>query len=187
MLPTTFTAGDTFSALQSWPSYPASSGWVGKLRLVPRSTGTPIEVTATASGDAHQFTVAAATTANWTAGPYSVVTWVERAGEVRTIGTADQITVAPNPRTLAGALDTRTQARKTLDDLLAARATWSTSMGRVRKYVIGDRQREFATSQELTEEIAFWQARVDAEEAAAREAQGLPRQNRVLVTFTRPR
>lgn len=186
-IPSQIVAGDTFSATESWPDYPASQGWVGKLRLVPRDSGAPIELVASASGDAFAFSAGATTTAGWAAGQYSALAWVEKAGEVHTVGSTVQLVVAPNPRALSGALDTRSQARKTLDDLLAARAAWSVSQGRVRRYTIADRQREFATPAELDAEIAFWQARVNQEEASAREAAGKPRQNRVLVTFTRPR
>lgn len=186
-LPTTHTAGDTFTHTASLAAYPASSAWVGKLRLVPRAAGgAAIELTATASGDDHTFTASAATTTNWPAGDYTLVQWVEKAGEVRTTETG-QLTVAANPRTIAVGTDTRSIARRTLADLIAARSTWATTQGRTRRYKIGDREREFASAAELSQEIAFWQGQLAVEDNASRLAQGLRPKNRILTRFTRPR
>lgn len=186
-LPSTHTAGDTFTHVASLADYPASASWVGKLRLVPRAAGgSAVEVTSTASGDDHLFTVAAATTGNWPAGDYTLVQWVEKAGEVHTTETG-QLTVVANPRSIAVGTDTRSVARRTLADLIAARSTWATTQGRTRRYKIGDREREFASAAELSQEIAFWEGQLAVEDNAARLAQGLRPKNRILTRFTRPR
>jgi hypothetical protein len=160
---------------------------VAKLRLVARTgSSSPIELTAAASGDDHAFTVAAGTTAAWAALAYTVALWVEKGAEKYTVSQA-QLTVAPDPRALAAGTDTRTPPRKTLDDLLAARAVWATTNGRTRRYKIGDREREFASAAELDAEIRFWQGQLAQEDAAARLAAGVPSRNRILTRFTRPR
>lgn len=188
-MPQTHTAGDTLTLTRTWPDYPAGAGWVGKLRLVPRSAAggaAPIELTAAAVGDQHQFTALAATTAAWVAGSYAMAFWVERGADVVTTGT-DELQLLPNPRTLAAGTDTRTLAARTLADLLTARASFVATQGRVATYKIGDRERTFRNAAELNQEIAFWQAQVDNQTQAARLAAGLRPRNRILVRFSRPR
>lgn len=185
----THTAGDTFTRLRSWPAYPAGAGWVGKLRLIPRSTAggaAVIDLTATADGDAYRFTAAASATANWVAGAYALAEWVELAGAVHSTGT-DELLLAPNPRSLAAGTDGRSLAVRTLADLIAARAQFATTQGRVASYKIGDRERTFRNPAELNQEIAYWENQVAAEQQANRLAQGLAPRNRILVRFTRPR
>ena len=98
MFEATFTAGDSFSELRSWPAYPASAGWVLKLRLVPRSNaGAVIDLTAAAEGDDHRFTALASVTGGWSAGSYGWAEWVERGAEVYTTATG-QAVIAPDPR-----------------------------------------------------------------------------------------
>jgi hypothetical protein len=186
---TTHTAGDTFTRLRSWPAYPAGAGWVGKLRLVPRSTAggaAVIELTAGADGDTHLFTATAAATAAWVAGAYALAEWVELDGQVVTIGT-DELLVAPDPRSLTAGTDGRSLAVRTLADLIAARASFVASQGMVASYKVGDRERTFRTAAELNQEIAYWQGQVDSETQAARLAQGLRPRNQIFVRFTRPR
>lgn len=185
----THTAGDTFTRLRSWPAYPAGAGWVGKLRLVPRSTAggaAVIDLTASADGDAFRFTAAASATTNWVAGAYTLAEWVEKAGEVFSTGT-DELLLAPNPRAITAGTDTRSLAVRTLADLMTARASFVSTQGRVASYKIGDRERTFRTAAELNQEIAFWEGQVAKENSAARLAQGLAPRNRILVRFTRPR
>lgn len=187
MLPTTHTAGDTFAAPVSLAAYPASAGWAAKLRLVPRAAGgTVVELTAAAAGDGFQFTALPAVTTDWVAGAYSSVLWVERGADKYTVAQG-QLQIAPDPRTLAAGADTRSLPRKTLDDLLAARAVWASTQGRTRRYKIGDREREFNTAAELDAEIRFWQGQLANELAAERLAAGLRPRNRILTRFVRPR
>lgn len=186
-LPTTLTAGDTFAATVAVPAYPASAGWVAKLRLVARTgSSAPIDLTAAAAGDDHLFTAAAAVTVDWPALAHTAVLWVEKGAEKFSVSQT-QLTIAPDLRARGGGIDTRSLPRKTLDDLIAARAAWATTNGRTRRYKIGDREREFASAAELDAEIRFWQTQIAQEDAAARLAAGLPGRNRILTRFTRPR
>ena len=118
MQQTKLIAGDTLNFATSVPAYPASSGWVLKYRLVPRSTGTAVSLTSTADGDDHRITVAASTTATWSAGEYAWASWVEQGAEVYSIETG-QLTVAPDPRAMAVGTDTRTHAERMLDAIQA--------------------------------------------------------------------
>lgn len=187
MLPATLIAGDTFAHTETWADYPASAGWVGKLRLVARTgVAAPVELTAAASGDAQLFSASAVTTAAWTAGAYTAVLWAEKAGEVRTVR-SDQVAIAPDPRAIAAGTDTRGLAQKTVDDLKAARSEWARTQGRTRSYKIADRERTYATSAELDAELRYWEGQLAAENAAARLAAGFRPKNRILTRFTRPR
>jgi hypothetical protein len=143
-------------------------------------------LTAAGAGDNHVFMAAASATANWLPLAYTVALWVEKGAEKYTISQG-QLTVAPDPRALAAGTDTRSVPRKTLDDLIAARAVWATTNGRTRRYKIADREREFASAAELDAEIRFWQGQLAQEDAAARLAAGLPGRNRILTRFVRPR
>ena len=118
MQQTTLTAGDTLTYLTTIAGYPASAGWVLKYRLVPRVSGTAQTLTSTASGDDHRITVAASTTASWTAGEYGWTSWVENGSEVYSVETG-QLTVAPDPRTMAVGTDTRSHAERMLDAIKA--------------------------------------------------------------------
>lgn len=188
MLPTTHTAGDTFNALVSLAAYPSSAGWAAKLRLVPRTTGAQaIDLTASpAAGDGFAFLALAAATSQWAPGAYTSVLWVERGGDKFTVLQA-QLQLAPDPRTIPAGTDTRSLPRKTLDDLLAARAAWARTQGRVRRYKIADTEREFNTAAELDAEIRFWQGQLASELAAERLAAGLRPRNKILTRFVRPR
>lgn len=180
-------AGDSLNFLTSTPGYSAADGWVLKFRLVPRTVGNDvISITTAADGEDHRTAIAAATTASWAADNYSWSGWVELGTEQYTVQTG-QIVIKPNPRTVAAGVDLRSVPRKTLDDLLAARATWATTQGRTRRYKIGDREREFASAAELNAEISFWQGQLNEELAAERLAAGRPSLNRLHVRFTRPR
>lgn len=177
-------AGDSLNFLTAGGAYPASSGWVLKYRLVPRTTGNAVqELTATAEGSDHRVAVAASSTSNWAADSYTWVSWVERAGEVYTLEHG-QLTVKANPRTVGAGYDGRSQARKALEDLNAALAGWSPLK---RRYKIGEREMEFNSPAEILKLISFWEGRVAEEDAAERLSKGLKPKNRILTRFVRPR
>lgn len=162
----TLVAGDSLNFATSTPDYPASAGWVLKYRLVPRGTGSAIELTATAEGDDHRVQVAAATTAGWSAGAYGWAAWVEKTGEQYTVDSG-QITVTPNPRTVAAGTDLRSEARKALEDLKTAHAAYVASNGTVASYQIADRQRTFRSVAEIVKLITYYEQQVAKEDALA--------------------
>ncbi len=171
-------AGDSLSFLVEGGAYPASAGWVLKYRLVPATVGgQPIDITATAEGDDHRVTLAASTTTNWAADTYSWVRWVDKAGEVYTLSKG-RLVVGANPRTLPAGYDTRSPARKALDDARAALAAWTP---KTRRYRIGERELEFNSVAEILKQISHWEIEVQREERAALLAQGLNAGNRMYV------
>lgn len=119
------TAGDTLNFTYTSADYPASAGWVLKLRLVQRGQGVPVTVTGAASGADHRVTVASAVTSTWQPGAYGWAVWVEKAGERFTLQSG-QCVIAADPAQAEEAADSRTHARKMLDAIeavLEGRAT----------------------------------------------------------------
>lgn len=187
MIPAKLHAGDSFSALEQLAAHPASAGWVAYLRLVARTHGnTAVTIDGTAEGDAHRLVAAAGSTAAWAADAYTWVLWVEKGAEVVTVSQG-QLQVLPNLREATAGADGRSLARRTLDDLMAAKAQWDTSGGRTRSYKIGDREMEFNSEAEIIKKIVFWESQVQREEDTARQAAGGRPRNRILTRFVRPR
>lgn len=120
--------GDTLSFTTTLADYPASAGWSLTYRLVPRTSGSAIEIAASASGDDHVVSVSATTTALWTAGEYSWAAYVTKDAERHTIegwtstdgryGGGSTILLRPDPA-IATSYDSRSSARKTLEAIEA--------------------------------------------------------------------
>jgi hypothetical protein len=166
----TLIAGDTLKFYTSVPAYPAGDGWTLKYRLIPRSSGSPILISASAYGSDYEVNVAAATTATWTAAEYSWASYVEKAGERYTVEQGT-LTVKPNPGSVS-TLDSRTDARKILDSLLALHQSNAVGQGMIVEYSIAGRSVRFRDTDDLLEQIRYWRAEVAKEERAARIAAG---------------
>jgi hypothetical protein len=167
-------AGDTLDFVTTLPDYPASGGYTLKYRLAPRSSGSAIDITCTADGDDHRCGAAASVTATWAAGEYSWSCWVEKGAE-RYSGTAypwrGECTILPNPATTA-TYDARTPARKALDAINAALATYA-ERAHVIEYEIGGRRMKFADQGALLVMRQRLAAEVAAEDIQAKLAAGL--------------
>lgn len=162
-------AGDTLKFTVTLTDYPASAGWVLSYRLAPRAAGSPIDFSATASGDDHQVNVAAATTASWTAGAYTAGAWVSRAGERYAIPSeGGQLTITLNPAALSGGVDTRSEAELALAAVTALITRKATSGDE--EYRINGRQLKSYPLPDLVKLQQKLRNEVDAERAAA----GLP-------------
>ncbi len=128
-LPTSLTAGTTWTWTRSFPDFLPSEGWTAKVRFV--GDNDTLEATATTSGSDFVFAIPATTTASKTAGTYRVVEYVE-SGTERYVAATTVVAVAANPLTLAPG-DQRTQdeldlaaARAALRDIVAGKAaSWS--------------------------------------------------------------
>lgn len=178
-------AGDSLNFLTGGGSYPASSGWVLKYRLVPRTVGgTAILLTATAEASDFRVAVAATTTATWVADSYNWFSWVEKSGETYTVASG-QLVVKPDPRTVAAGHDGRSQAEKALDEAKAAYSTYTTSRGTTRRYRIGDREMEFSSSADIVQLINYWELQVKRERRQKALAEGRPDPSRTYVRLNR--
>lgn len=113
--PTELRAGDTWRWTRSLANYPASSGWTLKYRYKNATGG--FEIVASASGADFSVSIAAATTAAYTAGTYAWTAWVEGGSSEKYTVDGGVCTVKADYRAAAAStpLDDRTHARKVLD------------------------------------------------------------------------
>jgi hypothetical protein len=135
-------------------------------------------------GDGYQVNVAPATTSGWTPGKYTWVAYVARPGERFTVESGE-VEILPDPAVSGSPLDLRSQARKALDDLKAARATWVSTGGRVKRYSIAGRDIEYKDAAEIDMEIAYWTKQVGEEQTGADLEAGRRPKNRILTRFVR--
>lgn len=175
--PESVTAGDLVTWLIALPDYPAST-WTLSYRLI-NSAG-KIDITAGASGDSHLVSVAAATSAGWTAGTYTWTKFVTSGLQRHTLASGS-IIVGRNLAAEAAGYDTRSHAKKMLDAIEAALISMSSGE---RLAVV---EAELATRrlkydlQGLMKLRDMYRAAVNAELAAERINQGLQPRNKLLV------
>jgi len=174
--PSSVNAGDTWRWTRSLADYPASAGWALSYTLINASA--KITVNASASGDDHAVTVAAATTAGYAAGTYDWRARVSKAGEVYTVGEG-RLTV--RNAFSAATFDARTHARKTLDAIEAVIEGRASSA--VAEYTIAGRSLKHIPVADLLALRDKYRAEVLREDAAAAVAAGLPDRRRVFVRF----
>ena len=111
-------------------------------------------------GSGHRVRVLPVATAAWAPGAYS---WACSATDGVNVCTVEQgqCQVLPDPRQAAPGLDTRSQARRALEDARAALAAWSPTR---RRYKIADREQEFNSAQDVLRVVSYWERQVDRED-----------------------
>ena len=174
-------AGDSLQFTTSVPDYPATGGYALTYRLVPRVSGTAIEIPATASGSDYLVSVAAAATAAWGAGEYSWHAYVTLGGARYTAGDG-QITIKPNPATISAGTDTRSDAEKAVADLKTALKAWSPTR---KSYTVGDVSMTFNSTTDILRLLSFWETALARETAAAASAAGRKSPRRVFMRSAR--
>ena len=177
--------GDTWAWERALSDYPASAGWVLNYVLVnathriPATSGT---IQSTASGDAHAISVAAATTAAYTAGDYTWQAFVTKAAERYTVGQG-KLKVRAGLTTASTASDQRTQAQIALDAATTALATYTASQGHVQEYEIAGRRMRFRSVKELRELVNYWANEVQKEADAENIRRGLGASRKIFTRF----
>ena len=83
-----------------------------------------------------------------------------------------QLVVKPDPFTVAAGYDGRSTARKALEDARTALAAWNPTR---RKYRIGDREMEFASTADIIKLITWWEQQVSREDVLAGRAENVGR------------
>lgn len=168
-VPASLRVGDTWRWTASFGDYPASA-WTLKYRFKSPAAG--FEVTAAADGDDYAVTVAATTTAGYTAGTYTWVAWVENgSSEVYTLATGiTDLDASLRAGTASAALDLRTHAAKTL----AAIEAWIEGRDPgVAEYEIAGRRMRYIPIADLLKLRQVYRAEVQAEQQAIDIARGL--------------
>jgi len=172
--------GDTINFPTFVADYLPADGWVLHFRLIPRTAGSPIDITTTQDADdatQHRAQVGAATTAQWTAGEYSWASWVELGAEKYSVSSG-VITLTPDPRVVS-TLDSRSQARTALDNVRAVIA--GTASANVLSYTIAGRQLQRYSITELLTLESKLKADVQREENCAAMASGQPSRRKTYV------
>jgi len=182
--PASLRAGDTWQwRREDLTDFPASV-WTLTYRFKNASGG--FEIVATADGDQFAVSVAAATTAAYTAGIYSWQAQVDDGTEKHTVENGSMEVLASFFATTAStAYDDRSHARKALDAInaqLEGRATADQQEYEIR---VNDSSRRVvkASFTDLIEAKKYYEGLVAAEEAKDRAAAGLPDKRRTYVRF----
>lgn len=166
--------------------YTPADGWAMTLRLVPRTSGSAIDIATTATDDGMEFAaeVASATTALWVAGTYSAFALVTKSGERKTVHIGE-VEILADPAT-ATSYDVRSEAQQTLEALRSALKSYnSNGQGHVAEYEIAGRRMKFRSSAEIVEQIRYWEGVVAAETAGARVQAGQSSGRKVYTRFMR--
>jgi molecular chaperone DnaK (HSP70) len=175
-------AGDLLDFDTTVDGYLSSDGYTLKHKLLPRTSGTPISLTATANDDGSYHTQSLpSATANYAAGWYTVKSWVEKSNE--RISLADQVfQILADPAT-ATSFDARTHARKVLDAIEAVlenRATLDQE-----EYAINGRSLKRTPVADLIRLRSAYKVEVSREVAAEAMAAGLANPRRIYLRMGR--
>jgi len=180
-------AGDTFTwkdALADYPADAAGTGLAGTWTLTTEIVGASADLgtfTATASGSTHLTTVAAATTADWSAGDYSYQQFAtENDAGTRHLVAEGWLTVVANLAT-AATHDGRSHVKKTLDALQA------TILGKASQdqlsYSIAGRALQRMSPEELIKWESHYKALYAQELRALRTEKGLGHHGKIRTRF----
>lgn len=176
-------AGDTLRWTVRLPEHPANEGWTLSYRLI--NAGSTIDLVAgpdPQQPELHLVSVAAATSAEYLPGTYTVTKFVSRGLDRYTLAQGE-IRVLPDLAASATPMDARSEARRALDDLRAALRRWLSTQGAVSEYEIAGRRMRFASMEDIQKRIQLAESEVAREVEAERLAAGLGRRRRVLVRF----
>lgn len=173
-------AGDSLDFTTTVAAYPATAGWTLKYVLVPRFTS-PSRAAITLTATTHDVTayrvqVGPSITAPWAAGAYSWSSYVEQSGQRVTLEQGQELTVAPDPATMAAGTDLRSDNVKALAGAKAALAGFTASNGAVEEYAINGRRMKFRAAADIVALISHLQGEVLREQrkAAADAGQASP-------------
>lgn len=181
-------AGDSLDFNTEVADYPATDGWTLKYRLTPRFT-TPAQAAITLTAATYQTTgyrvQAGPSETAWEAGVYSWASWVEKTGSRVTLEQGAELTVAPDPTTMAVGTDQRSDAVKALASAKAALTAYTASNGAVEEYAINGRRMRFRAAGDIVALISHLQGEVLREQRAAAHLAGQANPSRFGVRLAR--
>lgn len=160
--------------------YPPASYALSYFLKIEGSTVSPISLTASESGNEYQVTVAAATTAGYTAGTYRWDAYMTRSSDSARVRIGfGQLVVLPNRATSTA--DPRSHAQKVLaaiEALLEGRSTQD-----VNSYSIKDRSLSKMTAEELVQWREYYRREVNREKINERARLGKSTGRTMAVRF----
>lgn len=165
--PQTIRAGDTIGWTEDLQDYLPANGWSLKYRIL-WAAGAAYAFTAVVVNTTYGVTLTATDTASFIAGNATLVAYVEKgAGASLERETLSQtaLTILTNLTTTAN-LDSRSEAKKALDDLnLALAAHIAGGSGHISEYEILGRRMKFRDTKSITDLIAHYEIKVAKENA----------------------
>jgi hypothetical protein len=177
--PLQIVAGDYIQWSKALSDYLPVDGWVLSYALI--NSLAKISITGTTGSDGnHLITIAAATSAAYTAGIYSWQSYVTKASQRVNIGTGD-IEIKPNFASLT-TLDARSLVKQTLDAInteILARATG----GMTQEYTIGNRSLKKCTAGELITMRDKFTILYNQEVNAEKVRNGMKANNKIYMRF----
>lgn len=179
--PDSVRAGDTIAWQKTLSDFPASSGWTLKYRLI--NAAGSIDIVASASGADHLVSVSATTSATWQPGTYQYQSYVTKAAERYTVAIGS-VEILPNLAAQVAGYDTRSTAKKTLEQLEAAHADYvSKGQGITQRYTIQDREIWFRSAADIIKLMNYYRNLVAQEEAAAAIKDGVKKLRTIQASF----
>jgi hypothetical protein len=177
------TPGTTWTWEIALRDFPATD-YTLKYRFAASATAL-FSVTSAANGSAHRVTIAAATTAGYSAGKYAWVSWAEDGSGNKYEQGRGVLEVLPG---LASG-DPRSHARKALDAIEAVLENRATQDQMSYEISVGGSLRRLGRTPlpELTALREYYRAEVARENRSDKLRRGVPSRTRVLTAFTRPR
>lgn len=178
-LPSVINAGETLLFAVQVAGYPPGDGWTLSYFLKNKDAAV-VELTSTASGQDHLFSIPASTTGAWTAGEYFGVARVDDGTSYRVIADV-RVEVRQDMSQVGPDYDPRSHARKCLDAIEAVME------GRASKDIINTTIAGQSVGRMTPEQLAFWRnyyrAEVSAEDAAIDAANGKATGKNILMRF----
>lgn len=178
-LPSVINAGETLLFAVQVAGYPPGDGWTLSYFLKNKDSSA-VELTSTASGQDHLFSIPASTTGTWTAGEYFGVARVDDGTSYRVIADV-RVEVWQDMSQVGPDYDPRSHARKCLDAIEAVME------GRASKDIINTTIAGQSVGRMTPEQLAFWRnyyrAEVSAEDAAIDAANGKATGKNILMRF----
>jgi len=178
--PDSLRVGDTWKWTKLLSDFAPADSWVLNYALtLQASTSALIQIVTTDNGDGtHLASVAKATTAAYTAGDYSWHSFVTKTTDRHSIEQGQIVLLKDLD---AGAVDSRSDIKKTLDALQATILS-KASMDQL-SYSLGGVSFARMTPSDLNDWEAIYQQKYDAELNKERSARGLATGNRILGRF----
>lgn len=178
---------ESFAAAEDDTQLKASDGWTEYYRIINSSNLIQVsaaDITSTAYGDDHKFSLTSAQTAGWTAGKYLATRYAKKGTETQVLG-RKTIEILTNVLT-ATTFDFRTHARKALEAIEAAierRATKEQNQLSISTGGGSSRAVQFMSMEELIKARQYYKALVDAEIETEKIDAGESPGGRVLLRF----
>lgn len=183
MIPSSFTAGSTFSATETFTDYPASDGWTAK--MVAQLGSTKIQLISTASGDDHAFAATASATGAWSAGKFQLFVFVEKDSERHLARGPVDFEVWPDPAGAGAALSALEEQLAAVDAAITAVIAGKGVQSYTFETQAGRRSAERMSLQELRAHRGWLSDRVEQERARQQGRKPRGGWRRVRTKFSR--